>query len=299
MEKQLLAQVVVEVSMERSLYMLYEPLLVTTSIKNFSGSPLLLADDNDAYRWFGFNIETSNGTPLPPNNLHYEMPPLSIAAGETRTSCINITSLYPISDVGSYRLRALVYIPEFHHYFSSPPLTIAIIEGRLLWKQVVRAYSFSRIENEKTPSLSTSSDSQRGELSKEKQASPLNGFVSGPLDHEERGMRTISLLSHRLPDHTALYLRIEDKASEIVFCTHCLGPYLPYKKPEILIDAKNHIHILQNETLGRFIYSHVDLDGKIIDRKKLITTKAKPSLVLTKRGIVTIVGGTLIDPNLS
>ena len=107
------AQVAVNLSMERSLYIAYEPLLVTTSLKNLSGNPLLLTDDNDAYRWFGFRIETLSGTPILPNDPHYEMPPLTIASGETRSCTINITSHYPITDFGSYRIRAMVYVPEF------------------------------------------------------------------------------------------------------------------------------------------------------------------------------------------
>jgi hypothetical protein len=119
--------------------------------------------------------------------------------------------------------------------------------------------------------------------------------VPGPAG-VENGTRTISLLSHRLSERTDLYLRIEDKQAGIIYCTHRLGDFISYGKPEIQLDASNTIHILQNNIPREFIYSKVGLDGKILDRATLSAPKERPQLVRSKDGTVYVLGGIAYDP---
>lgn len=49
------AQILVDLSIKRVLYVAYEPLLATVRITNLSGNPLLLADV-ESKKWFGFQI---------------------------------------------------------------------------------------------------------------------------------------------------------------------------------------------------------------------------------------------------
>lgn len=241
------AQVVVDLSIKRSLYLAYEPILVTVHLKNLSGSTLLF-DNNKGHPWLSFSIETAKGTPLPPSNLDNETPPLSISEGESLSKAINLTTLYPLGDFGSYRIRATVYVSELHRYFSSLPLTIEITEGRLLWQQTI--------------GISCNTNS-------------INN-------------RTISLLSHRLPDHTALYLRVEDKEQSIIFCTHLLGCMMTYHPPEVLLDAAHHIHILYQESPHHFLYVEGNADGTLLRRKTLTTSKTLPSLKITDQGTIVL-----------
>ena len=59
------AQIQVDVAFKRSLYMLYEPLICAVTITNLTGNTLSLAD-TPREKWFGFQIETVDGRPLPP-----------------------------------------------------------------------------------------------------------------------------------------------------------------------------------------------------------------------------------------
>jgi len=250
------AQVIVDLSIKRTLYIAYEPLLATVRISNLSGNTLLLADV-EGKKWFGFQIETLDGRPIPPRDPNYEIEPIKLASGESITRTVNLTQLYPLSDFGSYRIRASVYAAELSGYFSSPPLTVEINEGRLLWEQTVG--------------------------------------VPGA-DGLKSSTRTISLLSERLADRTDLYLRIQDKEAGIVYCTHRLGDYITFGKPEIMLDSSNTIHVLQNNIPRQFIYSKVGLDGKILDRVTLNAPKDRPRLQLTQDGNVVVVGGIPFDP---
>lgn len=250
------AQILVDLSIKRSLYIAYEPLLATVRITNLSGNPLLLADV-EGKKWFGFQVETLDGRPIPPCNPDYEIEPIKVGPGESLTRTINLVQLYPITDFGSYRIRASVYSAELSNYFSSPPLTIEITEGRLLWQQTVGV--------------------------------PARDGIRG-------GSRTISLLSHRLTERTDLYLRIADKDAGIVYCTHRLGDYISYGKPDIMLDASNIIHVLQNNIPHEFIYTKVGLDGKILAQLSYNAPKSRPQLKRFDDGTISVVGGALFDP---
>ena len=250
------AQVLVDLSIKRTLYLAYEPLLATVRITNLSGNRLLLSDV-EGKKWFGFQIETLDGRPIPPTDPDYEIPPIQIESGESITRTVNLTQLYPLSDFGSYRVRASVFATELNNYFSSPPLTIEITEGRLLWEQTVG----------------------------------VPGHEGGA-----NGTRTISLLSYRLPARTDLYLRITDKEAGIVYCTHNLGDYISYGKPDILLDSENTVHVLQNTSPREFVYSKVGLDGKILERASLQAPRDRPQLKRAADGSVTVLGGIAYDP---
>jgi hypothetical protein len=250
------SQILVDLSIKRVLYIAYEPLLATVRITNLSGNPLLLADV-EGKKWFGFQVETLDGRPIPPSNPDYEIDPIKVGPGESITRTINLVQLYPITDFGSYRIRASVYSAELSNYFSSPPLSVEITEGRLLWQQTVGV--------------------------------PATDGIKG-------GNRTISLLSHRLTERTDLYLRIEDKEAGIVYCTHRLGDYISYGKPDIMLDASNTIHVLQNNIPHEFIYTKVGLDGKILDQLSYNAPKTRPQLKRFDDGTISVAGGTLFDP---
>lgn len=251
------AQLVVDLSIKRTLYIAYEPLLATVRISNLSGSKVLLADV-EGKKWFGFSIETLEGRPIPPRDPDYEIEPIQIGSGESIVRTVNLTQLYPLSDFGSYRVRASVYAAELGGYFASPPLTVEITEGRLVWQQTVG--------------------------------------VPGQAAAEGSG-RTVSLLSHRLSERTDLYLRIEDKNSGIVYCTHRLGDFLSYGKPEVMLDTTNTVHVLQNAAPRLFIYSKVGLNGKILSRVSLNAPKERPTLTHAADGGVTVSGGFPFDPH--
>jgi hypothetical protein len=252
------AQVVVDLSLKRNLYIAYEPLLATIRITNLSGNRLLLADV-EGKKWFGFQIETLDGRPIPPTDPNYEIDPIQLGSGESITRTINLTQLYPMSDFGSYRIRATVYAAELSKYFSSPPLTVEITEGRLMWQQTVGVPG-------------------------------MEGVIGSS--------RTISLLSHRITERTDLYLRIEDKGSGIVYCTHRLGDFIAYGKPEIMLDPSNTVHVLQNNIPREFIYSKVGLNGKILERISYNAPKdRRPQLVRLQDGTISVAGGIPFDPH--
>jgi hypothetical protein len=251
------AQLRIDLELKRSLYIRHEPVIAFVNITNLTGRDVDLVDDGN-HKWFSFQIETGDGRLIPAYNKDYNIDPISIAAGSTVRRAINLTPIYPISDYGMYRVRATIYLAEEKDYFGSAPLSLEITEGRLLWQ-----------ENVGVPA------SVRG----------------GP------GIRKVSLLAHRLPANNQLYLRIEDEANGVVYCTHQLGRFVSVGKPEVELDAQNNVHVFQATSPKTFMYSRIGLGGEVLERKQFTATDRRPKLRKAEDGSVSVSGGIPIDPN--
>lgn len=249
------AQVRVDIGFKRKLYVKYEPIIATVTINNLSGRPLLL-ENSDHHRWFGFSIETGEGRIVPPINPDYALAPAAVGPGEKLTRAVNITPLFPLQEFGPYRVKATVYVSAFDRYFSSPPLSIEITDGRQIWQEVVG----------------------------------VPGAGAKP------ELRTITLLSHKLSRSTRLYVRIEDRERGKVYATHQLGQFLTFGRPEIMLDVDNRIHILQNTLPKQFLHTHLGLDGEVLAQQAYREAGSRPRLVKKDGGAVGVAGGRPFKP---
>src|SRR5438876_5802918 len=112
------AQIQVQLKFSRLQYIAYEPLLAIVTITNRAGRDIDL--NNDAgERWFGFEITGNDGQSIAADSSQ-KMAPLSIEAGQTVTQKINLASLYPLQDFGTYHVRAHVYFSDLGRFFYSP-----------------------------------------------------------------------------------------------------------------------------------------------------------------------------------
>ncbi len=247
------AQVRVDLSLPRSLFIRYEPLLAVVTITNQSGQELELADEGN-YKWFSFKVQTTDGRLVPPYNPDYQLSPIQLGPGQRAKRLVNLTPLYPITEFGAYRITASIYSRQLNQYFSSnPPLNIEVTEGRELWEETVGV--------------------------------PGGGPV-----------RTITLLTHRLPNFTQLYLRIVD-ADGRVYCTHPLGRFVSFGVPDIKLDSENNVHVLQNTSPKQFLYSLISVSGEVLERKVYQAIKEKPRLARDTAGGMQVVGGVFVDPD--
>lgn len=250
------AQITVDVSFQRSLYIRYEPMICTVSITNLSGRTLELTD-TDKQKWFSFQIETQDGRPLPPIDPDYRNEPMTIQAGQKVARSINLTPLFPMAEFGLYRVQASIYSEQLKGFFVSPKLNVEITEGRKLWTQEV-------------------------------------GVPDGA---GEGDSRTYTLLAHRLSQHTALYVRVEDEKAGRIYCTSRLGSLIAFSSPDVMLDSGNQLHILQNSAPKAFIYTQVNLNGKVVKQQGYQAGATRPNLVKGSDGSVAVTGGTIYDPN--
>lgn len=250
------AQLQVDIKLKRTLYVSYEPILITVSMTNLSGNPLPLSDANDNH-WFGFQVETLDGRPIAPRSLNYTNESLVLEAGQKLSRTVNLTPLFPIGEFGGYRIRAAIYAATLKRFFNSPALNIEITDGRPVFQKIV-------------------------------------GVPDGMPGAGET--REITAMTHRLPNSTQLYLRIENKKGGTVFCTHRLGRLVSYGTPEVILDRKNQIHILQNSAPKSFLYSHIGLNGEVLQRKTYSQIVKRPILREGPDGKIKVIGAQEIDP---
>ena len=251
------AQVQVDISLKRNLYIRYEPVLATVTITNMTGGELSLADSG-LHKWFGLQVETLDGRPIPPTGGDYINPPVALGSQQKISRTVNLTPIFPVNEFGGYRVRATVFAGQTNRFFTSPTLNFDITEGRVIWQKTVGVPDGS-------PGAGTS--------------------------------RTITVLSHRLPQSTYLYLRIEDARAGTVFCTHQLGRFLTFASPSVMLDQQNKVHILQNDAPKTYTYSKIGLNGEVLDRKSYNEFSSRPALRRGSDGSVVVVGGRPYDPS--
>src|SRR5204862_935669 len=91
-------------------------------------------------------------------------------------------------------------------------------------------------------------------------------------------VRTYSLLTNRFPDHTSLYVRVQDKDTGIVYATYSLGRTITFEQPQAEIDRANQLHILHCAAPRAWSYSRIGLNGELLERSSFMETKTGPRL---------------------
>ena len=245
-----------DLKFKRLQYIAYEPVVATLSITNLAGRDIEL-HDADGQSWLGFEITGNEGQPIAPISADNVQPPLKVEAGQRVTHQINLAPLYPVHDFGTYHVRTHVYFADLGKFFYSPTRVFEVTDARAIWQQTVG----------------------------------IPDGVSAPGD-----VRTYSLLTNRFPDHTSLYVRVQDKDSGIVYATYSLGRAIAFEEPQAEIDHSNQLHVLHCSAPRAWAYSRVGLNGELLAHSSFMETKSRPRLVRAANGDVAVRGGTIEAP---
>ena len=250
------AQIQVELKFKRLQYIAHEPILATLTIANLSGRDIDLRDEN-GQRWFGFEINMGEGRLLAPFKREAPEPALHVEAGKTVTRKINLTPLFPVHDFGTYHVRANVYFPDLNKFFYSATKVFQVTDARPIWQKTI-------------------------------------GVPEGMPGAGE--VRTYSLLSNRFPNHTALYVRVENKESGAVYSTYSLGRVIANDEPQAEIDRANQLHVLHCAAPRSWAYSHIGWNGELLKQSSFLETKSRPRLRHAADGAIAVSGGMLNVP---
>ncbi len=247
------AQLRVELNFKRLQYVAYEPVVVTVGITNLAGRDVDLRDAN-GQQWFGFEVTDSEGRPVASLPHEKNQPPLRIEAGKKVTQRIDLASLYGVHDFSDYHIRAHIYFADLDKFFYSQGRVIQVSDARRIWQQTVG------IPASKSPSGKT---------------------------------RTYSLLTNRFPDHTSLYVRVEDKETGVVYATYSLGHTIAFDEPHAEIDRTNQLHVLHCVAPRVWRYSRIGLNGELLAHSSFVETKTRPHFIHVADGTVGVHGGML------
>ncbi|MGI9086781.1 MAG: hypothetical protein ACR2HH_03410 [Chthoniobacterales bacterium] len=212
--------------------------------------------DDAGQPWFGFEITADEGRFLSPIGNQSE-PALKISAGQTVTRKVNLTPRFPVHDYGHYHVRAHVFFADLNKFFYSQTKVFQVGDARPIWQRTV-------------------------------------GIPEGLPDAGE--MRTYSLLSNRFPDHTSLYVRVEDKSTGAVFRTYSLGRTIVFDQPQAELDRANQLHVLHCAAPRTWAYSRIGLQGELLAHNTFMETKTRPHLRRAPDGSVAVHGGMLDAP---
>jgi hypothetical protein len=162
-----------------------------------------------------------------------------------------------VHDFGSYHVRANVYFADLNKFFYSPAKVFQVSDARPIWQKTV-------------------------------------GVPEGMPGAGE--LRTYSLLSNRFPDHTSLYVRVENKNLGVVHTTYSLGRIIAYDEPQAELDRANQLHVLHCAAPRTWAYSHIGLNGELLAHSTFMETKTRPRLRHVADGAVAVNGGRLDLP---
>jgi hypothetical protein len=249
-------QIQIEVKFKRLQYIAYEPVVATLSITNLAGREIDL-HDADGQSWLGFEITGDEGQPIAPLSAESAQPPLKVGTGQRVTQQINLTPLYPVHDFGTYHVRTHVYFADLGKFFYSPTRVFEVTDARPIWQQTVG----------------------------------IPDGIAAP-----GNARTYSLLTNRFPDHTSLYVRVQDRDTGIVYATYSLGRSIAFEEPQAEIDQANQLHVLHCSAPRAWAYSRIGLNGELLAHSSFMETKTRPRLARATNGQVAVHGGMIEAP---
>lgn len=122
-------------------------------------------------------------------------------------------------------------------------------------------------------------------------ARPIWQQTVGVPDGGSGDVRTYSLLTNRFPDHTSLYVRVQDKDTGVVYATYSLGRTISFEQPQAEIDRANQLHVLHCAAPRAWSYARVGLNGELLEHSTFMETKTRPRLFHSGGGDVAVRGG--------
>ncbi|MEP6822106.1 MAG: hypothetical protein ABI946_07130 [Chthoniobacterales bacterium] len=209
--------------------------------------------DEAGHTWFGFEVTVGEGQILTPMNQEGE-PPLRMEAGQTVTRKINLAHRFPVQELTTYHARAHIFFADLNKFFYSPSRAFQVGDARPIWQRSV-------------------------------------GIPDGVAATGDA--RTYSILSNRFPDHTSLYVRVEDKSSGVVYSTFPLGRTVGAEEPQMELDPQNLLHVLHCSAPRTWTYSRIGLNGELVAHATFMETKTRPSLRRGPEGAIAVHGGML------
>lgn len=212
--------------------------------------------DTAGQHWFGFEVTAGEGRFLAGETQAPEAP-LRIESGKSVTRKVNLTPLFPVQDLGAYHVRANVFFGDLNRFFYSQTKVFQVTDARPIWQRTV-------------------------------------GIPEGMPG--AGGSRTYSLLSNRFPDHTKLYVRVEDKSTGAVYTTYPIGRVIAFDEPQAELDRANQLHVLHCAAPRTWAYSRIGLNGQLLSRATFMETKSRPHLARNAQGDVAVKGGMLDTP---
>ena len=254
------AQIGVTLELNRKNYLQYEHVFAKIKLRNYAGSALVFSDQNPAISGgIKFEIYSPDGGIA--QSISKEIPEIKgilLKPGETTEMIVPVSKYYNLSELGKYRIKAIVYHSTMTKQYQSNEITFSVLSGIDTWKITVGMPSFTK-----------------------KNITSDNGKI------KTRQYRIVTIFDGQAK---VLYLIIED--AQHIYSIKRIGYEMADKVPNCEIDNLSRLHILQKLSSNIFIYMLFDIDGTR-ERKEIYKKKdTTPVLVRDpETGDVIVAGG--------
>lgn len=250
------AQIGIEVSLNRSIYMQFEPVYACVSLRNDSGRPLLFGADPRFQGFVLFDIRDRDGRPIPQRpNSGISVTGLMLRPGEVKRMVIPIHKYYDLDRTGRYTVSAFVSHNMLPHEYQSQSVRFRIERGVDVWSRTVGVADV---------------DNSRGDA---------------PQRSRTYTIRTMSENSYKY-----YYLVVEDDRH--VYGVMRVGRVIFSERFSAEVDMLSRIHLLMPISPKVFHYLSFSIEGENVDNSYWKTTNTIPMLYRDPAtGIVSRIGG--------
>ena len=250
------AQIGIEVSLNRSIYMQYEPIYACVSLRNDTGRPLLFGSDPRLTGFVLFDIRDRDGRPIPQRKgADISVTGLMMRPGEIKRMVIPIHKYYDLDRTGRYTINAFVSHNLLPQEYQSRNIRFRIERGVDVWKRTVGVANID------------------------------DGDPKAPARERTDTIRTMTEAPNKY-----YYLVVEDyrhvygvmRVGQVIFSEHFSAE----------VDMLSRIHLLMPVTNKIFHYLSFSIEGENVNNSYWKITNTIPMLYRDPAtGIVSRIGG--------
>jgi len=250
------AQVAMDLTFNRSIYMQYEPIYACVTLRNDSGRPLLFGKRSELQGYVLFEVTDQRGRVVPKRpGAELSVTGLVLEPGQIKRMIVPLNRYYQLDPVGVYRVHAYVSHSQLPAEYKSPELKFYVEPGVTVWKKAVGLPEL----NEKDP--------------------------TGVAKERVYNIRSIVENSTK-----AYYLVIED--DKLIYAVIRVGKAIGYEKFSAEVDMLSRIHLLMPIAPTVFHYLAFSPDGKKFADEYRKTVGTIPMLLRNPdTGLITLIGG--------
>ena len=257
------AQVGMNLTLNRTVYMQYEPIFACVTLRNETGRALVFGEDPRLTGFILFQITDANGRIVPKRDgEEISVTGLIIAPGGTRKLVIPVNRYYNLEKSGRYRIHAYVSHSVLPSDYKTQDVSFAVDTGAVMLQRTVGV-----------PELGDGPKS----------------------DKAQERTYTVRVLTEN--HNKYLYLIVEDETH--IYGVIQIGRMFASEPLRTEIDMLSRLHLLIPISPRVFHYLAFSLDGSNIADNYYKTTDTIPSLLRDPTtGRVLVAGGTQARPGV-
>jgi hypothetical protein len=251
------AQFAVSMGLDRSSYLLHEPVFTKIFFRNYSGRGLIFGATKELKGNLEFVVHGPDGKILKPyNNKLDPFRGIIVNPGASDEVIVPLSRIYHFPKAGNYSIKAILSHPQMEKSYQSKTGGFSVFNGIVVWQRIVGIPDVMNLDSK----------------SKIK-------------------TRTVKVLSFYDGKKKMFALRIEDY--KYIYGVIRLADDIGNKPPQCEIDGLSRIHVLAQISPKVFSYYVYDMNCRLEEKANFMRSdQVNPRLVRNpKQGTVMVVGG--------